>query len=695
MGIVKSRSATILLATFLSCIAANAILQAQSWTDDSWRESASERLKQIYEQNTFRSAPFEARWLQQGEVLRVRTPVGGSNRPKVQWIQSATGEMMPAGAGVKEPETGQRERNLSPNQKYQFLVRNGQLLVQQLDGTSIATVSSEGAIRYYGMTWSPDSHHLAFIQSDQTAVKKRSMLVPTDPSYPAIREQTFARVGETIAALKVGLINTESGEIRWVELDPVTSNGQKGFYLGQVEWAGNSDELLIEKLSRFRDQRQFMLFDTQNQKVKTIFDEKNEAWAISSQGKNLGLNWLNEGSQFMVVSEKDGWRHAFLYSRNGEEIATLTRGEYDIIERGPIDETNGWFYFYASPERGTQKHLYRVKLDGLGDRQRITPSQMAGTNEYDFAPNFNYAIHTHSTIDRPPVRSLISLPSHKTIKILQDNQSIQKKLKQWEITKTDFVTIETEHGVSMDALVMKPRDFNSEKKYPVLVYVYGEPHGQTVLDQWAAGQSLFHRVVTDLGYIVVSIDNRGTPAPKGAAWRRSVFGSLGPLSTEDQADAIQKLGSQYAYLDLDRVAIWGWSGGGSNTLNALFRKPDVYQVGIAVVPKPQPHLYNAWFQEIYMRTREVNPEGYMRSAPLHFAEGLKGKLLMVTGSGETNTHIQIIEGLVDRLVQLGKPFDYMVYPNRNHGLNEGPGSQVHVRMLIARYLVENLPRDAR
>lgn len=692
MGITVSRTATILLATFLCWIAANASLQAQSWIDDSWRESTSERLKQIYQQNTFRSAPFEARWLQQGEVLRVRTSVDGSNRPEVQWIQSATGETIPADQGAQVRQSNQ---NTSPNQKFRFVVRDGKLLVQQLNGESIATVSGEGAIRYYGMTWSPDSDHLAFIQSDQTNVKKRSMLVPSDPSYPGIREQTFARVGETIATLKVGLINTESGEIHWVDLDPVTSDGQQGFYLGQVEWAGHSDELLIEKLSRFRDRRQFMLVNARDQKVKTIFDEKNAAWAISSQGKNLGLMWVQQGSHFIVISEKDGWRHAFLYSREGKEIATLTPGDYDIIQRGPIDESAGWFYFYASPDHGTQKHLYRVQLDGEGNRQRITPKNMAGTNEYDFSPNLNYAVHTHSTIDRPPVRSLISLPSHQTIKVLQDNQSIQQILKDWSITPTDFVSIETEPGVSMDALIMKPRDFNPEKKYPVLVYVYGEPHGQTVLDQWAAGQSLFHRVITDLGYIVISIDNRGTPAPKGAAWRRSVFGSLGPLSTEDQAAAIQKLGSQHPYLDLERVAIWGWSGGGSNTLNALFRKPDVYQVGIAVVPKPQPHLYNAWFQEIYMRSREVNPDGYKRSAPLHFAEGLKGKLLIVTGSGETNTHIQIIEGLVDRLVELGKPFDYMVYPNRDHGLSEGPGSRVHVRMLITRYLVENLPREAR
>ena len=185
--------------------------------------------------------------------------------------------------------------------------------------------------------------------------------------------------------------------------------------------------------------------------------------------------------------------------------------------------------------------------------------------------------------------------------------------------------------------MIKPRDFDPSKRYPVFVYVYGEPYAQTVLDSWGIAQSHFHRVAADLGYLVVSIDNRGTPAPKGAAWRRSIFGSLGPLSTADQAAALQELGRTRPYVDLSRIAIWGWSGGGSNTLNAMFRRPDLYHVGIAVVPKPQPHLYNAWFQEIYMRTREVNPDGYAESAPINFASGLKGDLLMITGSGETNT----------------------------------------------------------
>ena len=690
---------------------------AQSWIDRSWETSAQERLKQIYDRETFRASPLQPSWSGDGSKLRIRRTNSETGQVSWQWLLTETGHVTTPPERLSETKrnsetletvrdnTEKTKENQNPT--YRHEIRDGNLVVlnnnRGTDNTSpepVLVLNAADGKRFYGMTWSSDGQHLAFIQSEMSDVRKRSMLVPSDPSYPGVEERYFARVGETIATLQVGLIHPETKSITWVDLNPVTSNGQQGFYLGQVQWTPDGNELLIEKLSRFRERRQFLLvnptaLNAEDQQIKTIFDETNSAWAISSQGKNLGLIWIEGGSKFIVISEKDGWRHAFLYSRNGEELAKLTPGEYDIIERGPADETTGWLYFYASPENGTQKHLYRVSLSGDGKLQRITPAELTGTNDYHFAPKNDFAIHTHSTIDSPPVVSLVSLPDHKVIKVLHENDALRETMAKWKVNPTEFVTIKTESNVSMDALVMKPREFDPSKKYPVLVYVYGEPHGQTVLDQWAAGQSLFHRVITDLGYIVVSIDNRGTPAPKGAAWRRAVFGSLGPLSTEDQANAIKKLGEMKPYIDLDRVAIWGWSGGGSNTLNALFRKPDVYQVGIAVVPKPQPHLYNAWFQEIYMRTREVNPEGYQKSAPLHFAEGLQGKLLMVTGSGETNTHIQIIEGLVDRLVELGKPFDYMVYPNRNHGLSEGPGSRVHVRMLIARYLVENLPRDAR
>ena len=326
-----------------------------------------------------------------------------------------------------------------------------------------------------------------------------------------------------------------------------------------------------------------------------------------------------------------------------------------------------------------------------GFRLRLSRERMTTISR----PDAQWAIHTYSTLNQAPIVELVQLPQHNVVRVINDHADLRDRFKRVVSRPTEFVQIDVEDEVVMDACITKPTEFDETKKYPVLVYVYGEPYLQTVLDRWGAAQTDFHRVIADTGYIVVSIDNRGTACPKGAAWRRSIHGSLGPLSTEDQAAALKRLAEIKPYMDLSRVGIWGWSGGGSNTLNALFRKPDTYHVGIAVVPKPQPWLYNAWFQEIYMRTREVNPEGYERSAPINFAEGLSGKLLIITGSGETNTHIQIIEGLVDRLIELGKSFDYMVYPNRDHGLREGKGTVLHVRMKILTYLIENLPRGPR
>jgi dipeptidyl-peptidase 4 len=666
-------------------------LIAQTSLDKSWREQTASRLRDVYEHGEFRGRTFQAEWLpdSSGYVVRERDPktdepiqvrydVRNGKRIESQLVSEAQPDperLSPEGTRVVEF----RERNL--------FVRD----LATSRETQLTNRSAERDVWYRQPVWSPDGKWILFVESDETDVRLRPVLVPTDPSYPEVQNNRFARVGEKIATLRVGVVDSEGKNIQWLSIEAPSD----GFYLGQVDWAGNSDEVLVEKLSRFRDQREFLLASVDTGDMQQIYHESNEAWAVGSQGKNSGLTWIQDGEACIVVSEKDGWRHAFLHSREGKELSLLTPGKYDIIDRAVVDEDGSWFYFYASPENGTQKYLHRVPLDGSGTLERITPEGQAGTHDYDFSPDAKWAFHTWSTLDKPPVVELVELPKHRVIRGLENNSELHAKRKQLISHPTEFLQLDIGDGVSMDAWMIKPRDFDESKKYPVFIYVYGEPYAQTVLDSWGAAQNHFHRVVADLGYLVVSIDNRGTPAPKGAAWRRSIFGSLGPLSTKDQAAGLKELGRMKPYVDLSRVAIWGWSGGGSNTLNAMFRKPDLYHVGIAVVPKPQPHLYNAWFQEIYMRTREVNADGYKRSAPINFAEGLQGKLLMITGSGETNTHIQIIEGLVDRLIELGKSFDYMVYPNRNHGLREGRRTVVHVRMLIIRYLLEHLPRGPR
>jgi len=699
-----------------------------------------ERLKAIYERNEFPVKSFRADWMPDGSGYLALERSPGTGRNALLFYDVISGEPAelvsssqfesPGADGpasirsyevsqdgkwillesesqaedgrkseywLLERESGKmqkvvagRNSSTSPDGQSILFSDGGNLFVYDLQGEMIIPLTDDavpGLVTYNRATWSPDGEKVAFVQSDVSHVRIRSALIPGDPTYPEVSETRYARVSGIIAELRVGIVDAGGKEIRWLSI-PIPS---EGYYLGQVSWAGNSNELLVEKHSRFRDKREFFLADVNNGKISRIYEESDPAWVIASYGKNTGLEWIENYSKFLVLSEKDGWRHAYICSRDGKEEKLLTPGDFDIIDRLEVDDEGGWFYYIASPENGTQKYLFRVKLDGKGKTERISPMNQPGTHSYNISHDNKWAFHTYSSAENPPVTELVNLPEHKVIRVFEDNKALRKKMKELNVQPTEFLKIDIGDGIVMDAWMIKPRDFDPSRKYPVFVYVYGEPHAQTVLDSWGSGSADFHRVIADLGYIVVSIDNRGTPCPKGAAWRRAIAGSLGPLSTEEQALALKEMASTRSYMDLSRVGIWGWSGGGSNTLNAMFRKPDVYKLGIAVAPKPQPHLYNAWFQEIYMKTREVNPEGYKQSAPLNFAEGLEGHLLIVHGTGETNTHLQITESLVDRLIELGKQFDYITYPNRDHGIRKGEGTSLHLRVLMARYLLNHLP----
>ena len=592
-----------------------------------------------------------------------------------------------ATSALKQVEAG-GGNTISPDGSRILFSRAGDLHVHDLesDQTTRLTWTTAESVSNGRAVWSPDGNRIAFVQSDASGVRMRSMLIPNDPSYPELRQVRFARVGGTIAKLRVGVVDAQGREVRWISIP----SPNEGFYLGQVSWAGNSEELLVEQFSRFRDERDFFIANVTTGEVERMYHESDPAWVIASYRLNAGLEWIRGGDSFLFLTEKDGWRHAYVYSRDGRPERLLTPGASDVMERGPVDHGNGWSYLFASPDNATQRYLYRVRLDGAAAPERVTPEGQPGTHFYDFSPDLRWAFHTYSTFDTPPVTALISLPDHRVVRVLEDNAEVRRLAEATTTHPTEFLQLDIGDGVVMDAWMIKPRDFDASRKYPVFIYVYGEPHAQTVLDRWSTRNN-YHRAIADLGYLVVSIENRGTPVPKGAEWRRAPFPTIGVESTEEHAAGVLELGRMLPYVDVSRVGIWGWSGGGSNTLNSLFRKPDVYHVGIAVVPKPQPHLYNAWFQEIYMETVETNPDGYRVSAPINYAEGLEGDLLIIHGTGETNTHLEIVEGLVDRLVELGKTFDYTAYPNRNHGLSEGAGTVLHVRMLMVRYLLDHLP----
>jgi dipeptidyl-peptidase-4 len=709
------------------------------------------RIKAIYETNDFSMRAFSATWLPDGSgYLKLETPAGtsgqeialydsasgkrtvvvpieklivpGSSQPPVlRWFQRAPagnrlllcgditeGERR-CGHWLYEPESRALRpvdcgpglwfdaNAFSPDGQRLIATRGADLIVFDIASgrtTPLTNDGDPGTIENgHRAVWSPDGKWIAFIQSDFSAVPKRAVLIPGDPTYRTFGETRYERIGGPISTLRIGVIGAEGGPTRRIELTDKPGT----FYLRQVSWAGNSDELLVEKLSRYRDAREFLLANHRTGAIAKLYAETDPAWVDMEPSANEGLEWIRGGRAAVIISERDGWRRAYVVSRDGSGMTPITAAGSDLIARGQADDQNEWFYYFASPTNATQRYLYRARLDGTGTPERLTPLDQLGSHTYLFSPNGRWAFHTYSTFDTPPITDLVQLPEHRSVRVLEDNAATAARVKPLITRPTEFLQLDIGGGVVMDSWMIKPRDFNPAKKYPVFVFVYGEPAGQTVLDDWNGGQrhTLFHRAVADLGYIVVSIDNRGTPAPKGAAWRRAVFGSLGPLSTEEQAAGLKALASRCPYVDLSRMAIWGWSGGGSNTLNAMFRKPDVYHVGIAVVPKPQPQYYNAEYQEIYMRTPQDNPEGYRTCAPINYAEGLRGDLLVIVGTGETNTHVEITEGLVDRLIELGKRFDYFAYPNRDHGLHEGKGTEVHLRMLIIRYLLEHSPPGPR
>jgi dipeptidyl-peptidase-4 len=395
------------------------------------------------------------------------------------------------------------------------------------------------------------------------------------------------------------------------------------------------------------------------------------------------------------ASEKDGWRHLYRVPLDGSGERLLTRFDGDVISVEAVDSKAGWVYFAASPDSAIERFLYRTRLDGDGAASRVTPPALRGTHAYQIAPGGAWAFHSFSRADTPTRVELVSLPDHRVVRSLVDNAALAEAVAPIVDPPTEFFTVDVGGGVTLDGWLVKPKDFDPAARYPLIVYVYGEPASQTVVDRWGGSRALFHRALANEGYLIASVDNRGTPAPKGAAWRKVVYGRVGELSAKEQAAAVRALAASRPYIDLSRVGVWGWSGGGSNTLNAMFRYPDVFSVGVAVASVPDQRLYDSIYQERYMGVPQENADGYRAGSPINFASGLRGKLLIVHGSGDDNVHYQGAERLINRLVDLGKPFDFMVYPNRTHGISEGPGTTLHVQSLIARYFMEHLPAGPR
>lgn len=608
----------------------------------------------------------------------------------------STNSLQQLGKGL--PESSLMFAKISPDGKKAAYVSKHNVYVEDLTTHKITQLTKDGTDRIIngtfdwvyeeefgcrdGFRWSPDSKNIAYWQIDARNIRNFLMINNTDSIYSFTVPVEYPKVGEDPSSCKIAVVNIDTKKSTWMNVPGSAIQ----HYIPRMEWA-NNQQLIIQQLNRKQQESKIMLLNSSTGAASTIYEEKDAAWIdIKSRWNNdnpVGWEWVNK-NDFLWISEKDGWRHIYLISQNGKKETLLTKGNYDMIDFGGVDEKNGYVYFTASPNNALQKYLYRVNLNGGGNATLLSPENQKGTHSYQISPNGLYASHSFSSATIPPSNEWLNLQTNTTIKGEIKTTPNSK-------TNTEFFTVTTEDGVTMDGWKVLPKNFDSTKKYPVVFYVYTEPGSATVKDTYGSASTFLYQgdIAAD-GYIQISLDGRGTPAPKGAAWRKSIYRKVGVLNVRDQAMAAKEI-LKWSYVDKDRIAVWGWSGGGSTTLNLMFQYGEIYTTGIAIAPVANRLTYDNIYEERYMGLPQENMDDYVVASATTHAKGLKGNLLVIHGTGDDNVHYQNTELLINELVKYNKQFSLMSYPNRTHSISEGKGTFTHLSTLFTNYLKQHCP----
>jgi len=536
-----------------------------------------------------------------------------------------------------------------------------------------------------GFRWNESASHIAYWQLDASQTGVFYMINNTDSIYPTIVPMQYPKVGQAPSACQVGIIDMISKETVWIELPGESDQN----YIPAIQWIDNQ-VLLIQQLNRLQNHLTMWSYDLNTKTLKTIYEEVEETWVdikypdITANGwSRTDMFMANDGRSFYRMSETDGWRHIYEIDREGGPAVLKTPGAYDVAS--VLHSGISGIYYIASPDDPTQRYLYYVDHDGK--KKRLTPTEYGGVNRYDVSPNGKYAFHTHTSVSEPSSVRLISLPDHQEIQHIISNDIYQRQLSKLQLPEIEFFQVTTEEGIEIEGRMIKPVGFNPKVKYPVLFHVYGEPWGQVATDQFVG---LYNIMMAQKGYVIIDMDNRGTPSLKGSDWRKSIYGKVGILNTRDQALAAKEV-LKWPYIDAERTAVWGWSGGGSMTLNLLFRYPEIYKTGVAVAAVAYQLAYDNIYQERYMGLPSENMEDYIEGSPISQVDNFSGNLLLIHGTADDNVHYQHAEMLINELVKYNKQFDLMIYPNRSHGIWEGKGTTKHLYTLLTNYLIEHCP----
>ncbi|MBN2089494.1 S9 family peptidase [candidate division KSB1 bacterium] len=586
---------------------------------------------------------------------------------------------------------------ISPDGKKVSYVYQQNLYVESLESGAIQQLTFDGAGNLIngtfdwayeeefdcrdGFRWSPDSKYLAYWQINSEGIGTFYMVNNLDSIYAKLIPVPYPKVGTVIASARIGVISIDGGETRWFDIpgDP------RAHYLPRMDFIPNSDEIIMQQLNRLQNTDVVFRANIHTGVIQPILTEKDNAWVDIVNN----ISWIQKNKYFTWLSERDGWRHIYLVSRDGQEIKKITHGDYDVLQIESIDDKSGYIYFIASPESPIQRYLYRCRLNGKEKAERVSPKELSGHHSYSISPNNKWALHRFGNAVTPTIINFISLPDHKIRRVLEGNKEARQKTNELGLSPKEFFRININDSTALDAYMIKPREFDPSKKYPVIFNIYGEPAGTTVQDSWSG--NLYSHFLTQKGYIIMSVDNRGTNVPRGRSWRKCIYRQVGILATQDQAAAVRKIVERFNFIDPDRIGVWGWSGGGSMTLNCMFRYPEIYKTGIAVAFVADQRLYDAIYQERYMGLPDDNAAGYKDGSPITHAHRLQGNLLLIHGSADDNVHYQNCELLINELIKHKKQFTMMQYPMRSHSIYERENTTMHLYELMTNFWEKNLP----
>ena len=632
-------------------------------------------------------------------------------------LDISSGKLTKMGKGL--PSQSLMFAKLSPDGKKCAYVSEHNLFSEDLSDNHITKLTADGTRKFIngtfdwvyeeefgcrdGFRWSPDGSKIAFWQVDATTIRDYYMLNTTDSNYSRVIPVEYPKVGEAPSPVRIGVISLSDGAIKWMNID----GDPRQHYIPRMDWSG-PNELMVQQLDRKQQESKLIYCNTTDGSARVFWTEHDNAWVDLNSadifGEPGGFNWINVGKDFLWISEKDGWRHIYKISRDGKSETLITRGNYDIDVMKSIDEANNYVYFTASPKNPTQLYLYRIRIEQKPIKKKPTLSSgdapellsdpaLAGSHDYSISPMARYATHSFSNYNTPSVNEWITLPANKPINAAK---SIAAKIRKEDKVDIEYVKIVTADSIVLDAWINKPENFDPSKKYPVVLYVYGEPAAATVTDSYGNHNNfLYNGDMRADGYIQVAIDNRGTPMLKGAAWRKSIYRKIGIINIRDMAMGFKKMMDERAYFDRDRIAVWGWSGGGSSTLNLMFQYPEIFKTGIAIAAVANQLFYDNIYQERYMGLPQENKEDFIKGSPLYYAKNLQGNLLYIHGTGDDNVHFSNAEVLVNELIKYNKQFQYMPYPNRTHNISEGVGTSQHLSALYTAFLKRNCPPGAK